>query len=134
MSRKEAASLSAALLARKGSAAPAGFTPLAITGGKRGLPRASALLRQAALSPPPQDHWAKIGDTGTSEDRARVTLWLNEARHFRLKLASAHMQQSLQEILTTALDHYLDQVGPEILREGCICLATGAENRRNNGR
>lgn len=134
MSRKEAASLSAALLARKGSAAPAGFTPLAITGGKRGLPRASALLRQAALSPPPQDHRAKIGDTGTSEDRARVTLRLNEARHFRLKLASAHMQQSLQEILTTALDHYLDQVGPEILREGCICLAAGTENRRENGR
>jgi hypothetical protein len=47
MKNKAAAPLNAALLARKGAAAPAGFTLLAITGGKRGHPRATTLLRQA---------------------------------------------------------------------------------------
>jgi hypothetical protein len=70
----------------------------------------------------------------TNEDRARVTLRLDEARHFRLKLASAHMQQSLQEILNAALDHYLDQVGPEILRDGCVCIGVDAANGRKTGR
>ncbi|MFT5540351.1 MAG: hypothetical protein ACI82H_001881 [Alphaproteobacteria bacterium] len=81
----------------------------------------------AAPAPPSTDNISPEG-------RARVTLRLNEARHFRLKLAGAHMQQSLQEILTAALDHYLDQVGPEILREGCVCIGADAENGRDNGR
>ena len=45
---KEPAKLTAELLARKGAAAPAGFTPVAVAGNPR-MPRASALIRREAM-------------------------------------------------------------------------------------
>jgi hypothetical protein len=59
---------------------------------------------------------------GDGAARARLTLRLDETRHLRLKLTSAHLQRSLQEILTEALDRYLDQVSPEMLSSNCVCL------------
>lgn len=121
---KEPAKLTAELLARKGAAAPAGFTPVAIAGNPR-VPRASALIRREAIAAAgvPRAKDGSDDDGGDGTERARVTLRLDEARHLRLKLAAAHLQKSLQEILTTALDRYLDQVAPEILRSNCVCLA-----------
>lgn len=131
MTTKEpAAKLTADLLARKGTAAPAGFSAVAIAG-RPPMPRATTLLRRAGLDAAsgPVPAGGGPDDTGSdggtdSGDRARVTLRLDEARHLRLKLAAAHLQKSLQEILTVALDRYLEQVAPEILRNNCVCLAT----------
>ncbi|MFT5540352.1 MAG: hypothetical protein ACI82H_001882, partial [Alphaproteobacteria bacterium] len=47
----------------------AGFTPLAISGGKRGFPRATTLLRQASL---PQGHGPRIGGTCTPKHRQHL--------------------------------------------------------------
>lgn len=107
MSSSDAAPLTAALLARKGTAAPAAL---------------GAGASRPAAAPGQTDGIVRDGE------RARVTLRLDEQRHLRLKLTAAHLQQSLQELMTEALDRYLDQVGPQMLSSNCTCLA--ARGRR----
>lgn len=107
MSAPDAAKLTARLLARKGAAAPAAL----------GIAAVKAHAGPRARAPSTNGH-----DGG--EERARVTLRLDERRHLRLKLTAAHLQQSLQELLIEALDRYLDQVGPEMLSPNCVCLAS----------
>jgi len=115
------AALSGALMARKGAAVPAGYTPV--------RPQAPQTLRQAKqypgnsrsepapiklvtdrVSPPPEVR------------RARVSVRLDRDRHFKLKLTAAHLDRSLQDVLIDALDSYLEQIGPEVLRNDCACL------------
>ncbi len=118
---RDAAPLTADLLARKGMGRPAGlrpaesipirrtgFTPRAITGG---APAPCATRAHARDNAP------------ATGDRARVTLRLDATRHLRLKLAAAHLQQSLQDVLTDALDGHLDRVVPGLLGESCACFA-----------
>ena len=109
--------LSAALLARKGSASPAGFAP---------VPFRAKTPGNCASAPHAID--ARVLATQTSHDdcpsaRVRLTIRLNETRHMRIKLASAHLKRSLQDIMTEAVDRYLDQVAPEMLSSNCVCLA-----------
>lgn len=89
------AKLTSALLARKGSAAPAGYAPAKGRGrkGKSG-PRAD----------------------GAADAPVKLSLRLDAKRHLRLRLTAEHMEASLQEVLTRALDSYLDQLGAEVIR------------------
>lgn len=111
------ARLTAALLARKGNALPSGFAAPPRTAGNAG-PRGPRLA-------PESSGGGRCGDG----PRARITLRLDETRHLRLKLTAAHLNRSLQDITTEALDRYLDQMSPEILANDCACLAAARAGR-----
>jgi hypothetical protein len=93
------ASLSTTLLVVKGAASPSRATT----------------LRQRRI----HDH---------STDGIRVALRVDEARHRRLRLASAHFRKSAQSVLLAALDHYLDSIVPSMLDERCPCIARNDAN------
>jgi hypothetical protein len=66
----------------------------------------------------------KTGRDGVDfHDRRRITLRLDPGRHVRLKLASAHLDRSIQDILIDALDDHLARVAPNVAEGGCACLA-----------
>jgi hypothetical protein len=99
MNRSEAASLTASLMTRKGEAQPS---------------------RLFALTPPPVVTAAAprpARPEAPAKDRRRLTLRLDPERHMRLKLAAAHLDLSLQDILIAALDAHLAREAP------CPCLA-----------
>ena len=100
MNRPDAASLTAALMTRKGAAQPSRLfaLPTQVT-----APRIEAPVATPA------------------KDRRRLTLRLDPERHMRLKLAAAHLDLSLQEILIAALDAHLSREAP------CACLAPDAK-------
>ena len=103
------ATLTSALLARKGGASPA-FPLIPSLGEDRPERRAAG----------------RAGLPMTTEDRApvaKLTLRLDRERHLKLKLAAAHLRMSAQEILTKALDQYLDDMIPTCVDGGCQCLA-----------
>jgi len=100
VSRPDAAALTAALMARKGAAQPSRLFAVAST--------AAAAPRPGRPAPP-------------AKDRRRITLRLDAERHMRLKLAAAHLELSLQDILIAALDAYLAREAP------CACLAAEPE-------
>ncbi|MBK1670891.1 hypothetical protein CKO28_23040 [Rhodovibrio sodomensis] len=107
------ASLNARLLARKGDARPAPID----TGEGRARPIPS---RPAADAWPAPAVWPEEPVAGDPRSRARVSLRLDDARHRRLRLAAIHLDASLQQILTHALDQYLAQVALD-----CPCMARG---------
>ena len=113
----KAASLTGSLLARKGAAQPSGLTLLAGVPGPAVTtrPAASANGAGARPAPPPTDRVA--GPV------AKLTLRLDRDRHLRLKLAGVHGRRSIQEILTSALDEYLEKVVPEAFNGRCACLS-----------
>ena len=120
------APLTSALLARKGGATPA-FPLISSLGEDRPERRVNG----------------RAGLPVTTDDRApvaKLTLRLDRERHLKLKLAAAHLRRSAQEILTNALDQYLDDVIPTCVESGCQCLArleqgqheTSADLHRNH--
>ncbi len=114
--------LTSALIARKGHAVPSGF----------GLPAPSRKPGESVIP----DRAPRNGSLGVfrgadpakesarAAERARVSLRLDDERHLRLRLTASHMQMTLQDILTQALDTYLDQVSPEVIRDNCLCLGS----------
>lgn len=48
--------------------------------------------------------------------RKKLSLRLDRVRHFRLKLVAYHLGISAQELLTRALESYIEQVAPEMAR------------------
>ena len=106
------ASLNARLLARKGDARPAPID----TGEDRARPTSPRPVSGSWQTP------AAWPDEPASDprSRARVSLRLDDARHRRLRLAAIHLDASLQQILTHALDQYLAQVAPD-----CPCMGRG---------
>ncbi len=120
MSAGGPAVLSSALLARKGSALPTGYTP--IRAPDFGAAR-SANENAGKPQPVPAPALVAVGGPPPAEGaRARVSVRLDRERHLKLKLTAAHLQSSLQNIFTDALDRYLEQIGPEVLRSDCACL------------
>ncbi len=119
MSSNGAAALTSSLIPRKGTAEPAGYI------GPRIAP--------ASQSRPSENPGPRLNKaTGRSEiegERARITLRLDPERHLRLKLAAAHMQRNLQDLVTEALDLYLDAVGPDFLEGRCACLDNHPDNK-----
>jgi hypothetical protein len=129
MSAPEAASLTSALLVRKGAAVPAGYATLAAT--VRGLRVAETsssegapLAPGAAVAAGPRRRRPSAPDP-----RTRISLRLDDERHLKLKLTAAHLHKKLQDIVIAALDGYLDQVGPAVMSGHCVCLDGGCAMR-----
>ncbi|MGE0652836.1 MAG: hypothetical protein AB7P12_13975 [Alphaproteobacteria bacterium] len=110
-----AAKLTSSLLARKGTAAPAALSSVAVAL----RPVDGASRAQKCASP-------AYGGDCSGKAPPRMTFRLDEARHLRLRLAAAHLQRSRQDVLTEALDRFLDQISPEILSNNCVCLTARA--------
>jgi len=105
MSNK-AASLTGALLSGKDGAARAPMPPAA-----------GAQDSQVLAAPPAA---ALSGDT-----LRQFSLPLDPARHRRLRLAAAHLDQTEEALMLAALDHYLDRVVSPLLDGRCACLEEG---------
>ena len=119
MSAPEAASLTSALLVRKGAAVPAGYATLAAT--VRGL-RVADPSEGAPLAPGAAGAKGPRRRPSAPDPRTRISLRLDDERHLKLKLTAAHLQKKLQDIVIAALDGYLDQVGPAVMSGNCVCL------------
>jgi hypothetical protein len=129
MNAPEAASLTSALLVRKGAAVPAGYVSLAAV--VRGT-------RAAEANEPTVATLAGAGKASAArprrrksaaDPRARISLRLDDERHLKLKLTAAHLQKKLQDVVIAALDGYLDQVGPAVMNGNCACLEGGCAAR-----
>jgi hypothetical protein len=99
MSGGEAASLTDTLLVPKGDAAPS-----------RGA-----------------DSWNTAARL--TDERRRISLRIDEARHRRLKLASVHLRVSAQSLVLAAVEHYLDRIVPSLLGNPCPCVAPDGEGQ-----
>ena len=119
---KPIASLSAGLLARKGDARPAIRRAYVPTAPISRLPQPEALddlgwNDMGAVAPSPARQQQERAERSFSTDkkaasqraRAAFTLRLDADRHLRLRLASAVGKRSAQQIVTEALDAFLDQ-------------------------
>ncbi len=60
-----------------------------------------------------------------SEALRQVALPLDAARHRRLRLAAAHLDQTENAVIVAALDHYFDRVVSPLLDGRCACLEEG---------
>jgi hypothetical protein len=127
MNAPEAASLTSALLVRKGAAVPAGYVSLAAA--VRGVRASDAdaagvtPISEAGKTARPRRRRA------ASDPRARISLRLDDERHLKLKLTAAHLHKKLQDVVIAALDGYLDQVGPAVMNGNCACLDGGCAAR-----
>jgi hypothetical protein len=52
----------------------------------------------------------------------RISVRVDEKHHLRLRLASAHVGKSRQDILLDALEHYLKVILPAYLHDSCPCI------------
>jgi hypothetical protein len=122
MSRSDAASLTADLLATKGEARPIKLaSPVGdrFGGDRLGL---AAIYGGAALHDVPRLH--PLAPRG--EPQSRMLFRIDEQHRHRLRLAAAHLDKSSQAVLMAALDHYLTRVVPTLLTTPCPCIE-GAE-------
>lgn len=122
----EPASLTSALLVRKGTAVPAGYVSLAAA-------VRSVRSEPAEATVTPLDAHAgarrRRQQESVPDARVRISLRLDEERHLKLKLTAAHMQKKLQDVVIAALDGYLDQIGPAVMNGHCACLEGGCAAR-----
>jgi hypothetical protein len=126
MDRSPAATLTRSLLVRKGAAIPTPTVPLPTADSspdpREPVPNLVLLGREALAGDRARPHVGK-GGRGPTEERRRLTLRLDVARHRRLKLAATHLGISLQDVLIAALDGHLARVAPGLAAGGCACLA-----------
>ena len=106
MKNSHAAALTGTLLFRKGSAAPTGF----LAGNSEGF-----LMRSIEIAP-------KRPRQRDPNAPVRVSVKLDRARRQHLQLAAAKLGISNQELLTSAIDHYLRSEVPAQIAEPCACL------------
>lgn len=124
MKTATAASLSSALLVAKGQASALGFV----------APGAGAIANSLTAPSPGKARPGRqaAADRARGPERVRLSLRLDVERHLRLKLLSAHLRKSSQEILTAALDNYLADSSREVERRDCACLCgTGRAGARS---
>jgi len=120
MNPNGAASLTSALLVRKGAAIPAGYAALtAAARVGRAMRPLDATAAGAALSPKRQR------SERLPDPRTRISLRLDPDHYLKLKLSAAHLHQNLQEVLIAALDSYLERMGPTVKNGNCACLEGG---------
>ena len=106
MKNGQTATLTGALLFRKGSATPAAF-----------LSGHSGAFLGGSFSPTPKTRRERDPNAPV-----RVSLKLDRARRQHLQLAAAKLGRSNQELLLAALDHYLRSELPAQMAEPCACL------------
>lgn len=143
---KRPARLTGALLARKGQAAPAQpapsiYYPFAESVTEEPKSHEAAPLVEAGAIHPrfaaPPAATGKANDGGKKAcgmgsratpptdvggSRAALTLRLDEERHLRLRVFAAHSKRSSQDILTQALDEYLERHSYDGNMRHCDCL------------
>jgi hypothetical protein len=135
---KKASPLTGSLLARKGTATPSFLTqvhpPL------DALPSAVAHQRPYAAANRADDAGDESGCGACGSDaeaghasavrdhhgRIKLSFRLDHDRHLRLKLAAAHTDRHIQDILTAALDRYLTDLAPAVKSGGCTCYPKGS--------
>ncbi len=127
MNNRGPASLTSSLLAEKGAAIP---TVGPVDGSARPTtippPPAGDIAATARPTQPPET--APFDDATPRRDKAdrvRVTLRIDPERHFRLKLVAAHLNQNTQDVLSVALDSYLDQVAPAVINSAAAGRLAG---------
>jgi hypothetical protein len=127
---KAAASLSSSLLLLKGRTNPAALVDKIL--GDAGAPRdaaPTAELHRIETVPRDRDRpetnvimpWRGMMSEPRRSvldnlSRKKLSLRLDRVRHFRLKLVAYHLGISAQELLTRALESYIEQVAPEMAR------------------
>ena len=129
---KKASPLTGSLLARKGTAMPSFVTQ--IHPPMEALPAAKATQRAfVAANQSDEDSDAEAcgacagpdlargGNERDHRGRVKLSFRLDADRHLRLKLAAAHTDRHIQDILTTALDRYLSELAPAVKSSGCTC-------------
>jgi len=137
MTMSQPAVLSSAMLARKGAAVPTGYTPMRprdVDTARSAAGSAAGSANENVGHPPPVTNCAAAaigGPSSTESGRTRVSVRLDRERHLKLKLTAAHLQSSLQDVITDALDRYLEQLGPEVLRNDCACLGMKGGGTQN---
>ena len=107
---KPLGSLSASLLARKGSARPA-MRPLAL--GTATAEPVEDDAASASVTLATARRIARESAARTRNGKAAFTLRLDSDRHVRLRLASAMTRHSSQHLVTLALDAFLQNL-PEV--------------------
>ena len=130
----KAARLSSDHVVRKGAASRRQPAPSKVVRLEDAVARARANAKPpVAATPAPQAGAsaaaaAKPADQRSSE--VRLSLRLDSELHRRLKLVAACRQETLQEVLASAVERYLRDTGPETLTELTALLAGdhGEEN------
>ncbi len=115
MNKKGPASLTSTLIVTKGNAAPTGL--LAMNG------NVSSTARNPDSVTGDGARKGSATRNNSQAQRPRLTLRLDPGRHLKIKLAAAHLNLNLQEIMIDALDRYLAEVIPSNLGVACNCLA-----------
>ena len=110
MSQTPAAALHIGLLAAKGTAQPSRGLTQPVVGGDA---TEGARLRSLGAG--------KIARMNPTAPR-RIGILLDERQRLRLRLASAHLGKSRQEIVIDAVEHYLTEVVPTFLHGPCSCI------------
>ena len=131
MNKRGPAPLTSSLLAEKGTAVP---TVGPVDGQARHATIAPprAIDGAATATPthlPDAAPFADATPRRDKSDRVRVTMRIDPERHFRLKLVAAHLNQSTQDVLSTALDCYLDQVAPAVINNAAAGRLAGESGR-----
>jgi hypothetical protein len=139
------ASLTARLLSPKGRAMPAALIdqivgePRPARGDTRDpeLPRHEFVERRLPEPEPARDPVVVLPLPVAIIDEARhvvehghrkkLSLRLEPMRHFRLKLVSYHLGLTAQELMTRALDQYIDHVAPELAQTTPLAVTATRE-------
>jgi hypothetical protein len=130
MNAPEAASLTSALLVRKGAAVPAGYVSLAaVVRGVRAPEADDSGVTTLSEAGKASGARPRRRRQSAVDPRARISLRLDDERHLKLKLTAAHLHKKLQDVVIAALDGYLDQVGPAVMNGNCACLEGGCAAR-----
>jgi hypothetical protein len=110
MKNAHAAALTGTLLFRKGGATPDEFL----------ASHSDELLGRSIVLKP------KLPRERDPNAPIRVSMRLDRVRRQHLQLAAAKLGISVQELLISALDHYLRSEVPTRLADPCCCLKTPA--------
>jgi hypothetical protein len=123
MSAAKFASITGALLARKGEAGPSA-DGRAGAGRWLAQPDAATAVTLPPSAPKPKAPAPQASFVPDAAASVKIALRLSEAQHFRMRVAAAQMQVTRQALLSAALDHYLATVCAAET-PGCHCLTSG---------
>ena len=123
MRSAKVASLTGALLFSKGAASAKQFMrPQDLRYETLSEPAATGIVETLPTAQKPRrERRAK------ADGQARLSLRMSAVRHLRLRLAAAHLNRSGHALVTAAVDHYLDNVLPNLIEGRCICVEQGRE-------
>jgi len=124
MSQTKFASVTGALLSRKGEAGPSADRQSL---NERWVPAPQVKPVQVAMPVAPAP--APVSADGPS---VKIALRLSEGQHFRMRVAAAQLQVTRQALMSAALDHYLKTVCAAGVPQ-CRCLSGAAKSGECSG-